>query len=337
MKHHDSIAQADKKLTQSIEQLRQWNLAATPINYAVSYEYITGKNQALYSAIKQQIASEKPLDNFFLEEVYREYVLGQSKFRDEIVTDLDDLITQVEKNNRRSSSSANGLINTLDTSINAIQSDDKRKVKIAISKLRKASHQFKAQQEKLADQLKQSQRQASNLRSELEGMRKEIYLDPLTQLYNRKAMNQHLEIWHSENPDRHISALVINLDYFAKFSQRFGPLIGDVLLSKVAKKVSSYVTNSGLPVRSGGDEFLILLPDVDTGIATEIAEKIRQGVEKLRFVSSKSGVRLPPMTVSIGITGFRVTKNINTVIQQARQTLNLKAKHQTNLVIAPGN
>ena len=56
------------------------------------------------------------------------------------------------------------------------------------------------------------------------------------------------------------------------------------------RKQGSYVGESGLPVRSAGDEFLILLPDVERNIAGEIAKKIKQGVEKLRFVNS--GLRM---------------------------------------------
>lgn len=333
MKHHDSIALADKKLALSIEQLRQWQLAATPINYAVSYEYISGKNQALHATIKQQLASGNALDSFFMEEVYKQFVLGQSSLRDEMISDIDNLLSTVENGSKQSTASINGFITSLDANISAIHSDNKKTVDIGLAKLRKSSLAFKTQQQELITQLNKSHKHASTLRNELEELRKEIFLDPLTQLYNRKAMSKHLDLWHSEDPNKQIAALVINIDHFTKFSQRFGPLIGDVLLSKIAKKISSYVDNSGLPIRSGGDEFLILLPDVERSIAAEIAEKIRQGVEKLRFVSSKSGIRLPSMTVSIGVSDFRVSKNINAVISQSRQVFDSHKTNSANKVI----
>lgn len=333
MKHHDSIIQADKKLSLAIEQLKLWQLPATPVNYAVTYEYISQQNQNLYSAIKQYVASGKAIDNFFMEEVYQEYILGHKIFREEILTDLDNLATSVEKHTVKSSRSTDNFVEKLDNNIAHISTGNQRQINMALSKLKKDAVQFKLDQQNLADQLRRSQRQASNLRSELEDVRKEIYFDSLTQLYNRKAMAQHLEAWYIDNPNTQVAALVINIDNFANFRQRFGPLLGDIMLTKIAGKVSSYVTQSGLPVRSGGDEFLILLPDMNTASAKEVADKIRQGIEKLKFISNKSGVRLPKTTVSIGVSQFKITKNVNAIVKHARKVFQSLATPVENQVV----
>ena len=134
-------------------------------------------------------------------------------------------------------------------------------------------------------------------------------------------MSKHADTWLSEDADRGIAAIVISVDHFKKFSDRFGVLIGDVILSKIAKKVSSYVDDSGLPVRSASDEFIILLPDVDGGVASEIAEKIKQGVEKLRFVSVQSGVRLPKMSISCGISEMQSKEPLKQFISRTRNSV----------------
>ena len=335
MKHHDSIVQADKKLSLAIEQLKLWHLPATPVNYAVTYEYISQQNQNLFSAIKQYLASGKAIDNFFMEEIYQEYILGHKIFREEILTDLDNLATSVEQHTAKSSQSTDRFVDKLDDNIAQINTGNQRQINSALNKLKKDAIQFKLDQQSLADQLRRSQRQASNLRSELEDVRKEIYFDSLTQLYNRKAMAQHLEAWYIDNPNTQVAALVINIDNFANFRQRFGPLLGDIMLTKIAGKVSSYVTQSGLPIRSGGDEFLILLPDMNASTANEVAEKIRQGVEKLRFVNSKSGVRLPKTTISIGVSQFKITKNVNAIVKHARRVFqSLKRPVENQVLLA---
>ena len=114
---------------------------------------------------------------------------------------------------------------------------------------------------------------------------------------------------------------MISVDHFKTFSERFGALIGDVILSKIAKKVASYVDDSGLPVRSASDEFILLLPDVDGDIASEIAEKIKQGVAKLRFVSVQSGVRLPKMSISCGISEMKNQESLNKLISRSRKNI----------------
>ncbi len=335
VKYHDSIKQADQKLALAIKQLQLWYLPASPINYAVSYEYINGKNSALIAQIKQQLSLGKKLDNFFIEELYQQFILGQGSFRDEIITEIDDLITDVQKNNQNSVNYADSLIKKIDDNVVSLKSKDQQKIAFAIQQIEIASKSFKQKQQQLTKQLIISKKQSLSLKSELEEVKKEIYLDPLTGLYNRKALNQHIETWSKEDPNKSIAAIVINIDQLNLVNQKFGALISDVLLSKIANKVSSYVGESGLPVRSGHDEFLILLPEVERQIAGEIAEKIRQGVEKLRFVSSKSGVRLPQMTISMAVNDFRLSQNFQSIINYTRDLVtDLQRSSHNRITIA---
>jgi len=321
VKYHDSIKQANKTMTLAVAQLNQWRLPVNPINYAVSYEYCKNKKPILTASIKRLLLSGKGLDGFFMEELYKDHLLEQSKFRDDIISDLSQLFTQIQESCLKSTSGAQDFIEHIDDSIPALMSNDRSEVKSAISKLHRASIAFKKQQQQLTEQLELSQMQTQALEDELEEVRQEIYLDPVTGLHNRKAMSKHVEAWLSEDAERGIAAIVVSVDHFSQFSERFGALIGDVILSKIAKKVASYVDDSGLPVRSASDEFIVLLPDVDGGIANEIAEKIKQGVEKLRFVSVQSGVRLPKMSISCGISEMKTKEPINQFINRSRKAV----------------
>lgn len=321
MKYHDSIKQANKTMTLAVQQLKQWHLPVNPINYAVCYEYCKNNNPMLVASIKRILLSGKALDAFFMEQLYKEHCLDQSKFRHEIVSDLATLFEQVQKNCHQSSSSAQGLIDKLDDNIPSLLSSNSSEVKSAIAQIHHASMSFKKQQQKLAEQLQQSQMHTKTLQNELEEVRKEVFLDPVTGLYNRKAMSKHVDSWLLEDANRAVAAIVVSVNHFPEFSEKFGELIGDVILSKIAKKVSSYVDDSGLPVRSANDEFIVLLPDVDGGIASEIAEKIKQGVEKLRFVSVQSGVRLPKMSVSLGVGEKQPTEGLNQFLSRSRKAI----------------
>ncbi|AOW77300.1 hypothetical protein A3Q34_10790 [Colwellia sp. PAMC 20917] len=321
MKYHDSIKQAELKMNMAVKQLQRWFLPVSPINYSVSYEYINKKNILLNTAIENKLATGKKLDDFFIEENYRQFILGQSKFRDELIDDLDDVVTHVEKNSQKSSQSINKLITTLDSNISDLQSTDKEKIIVAVNSIRHASKAFKLHQQKFAEHISFTRKKTQALKVELKEVREEIYMDPLTGLYNRKAMSKHLDLWLTEDPSRQVAAIVVCVDQISEVNLQFGHLISDVLLSKIASKVSSYVDGSGLPIRSGGDEFLILLPGIDKGSAQEIADKITHGVEKLRFVSSKSGIRLPQMTLSTGVDTFNVAENANSILKKSRLLL----------------
>lgn len=321
MKYHDSVQQANKTMALAITQLNQWHLPVNPINYAVSYEYCQNKKPTLTASIKRLLLSGKALDGFFMEQVYKEHLLEQSKFRDEIISDLSKLFAQLQDSCQQSASQAQALIDKFDENIPELMSGDSNKVKSALSKLYHASTHFKSHQHELTTQLELSQLQTQALEKELEEVREELYLDPVTGLYNPKAMTKHVDIWLSEDANKGIAAIVISVDYFSQFKERFGTLIGDVILSKIAKKVASYVDDSGLPVRSASDEFIVLLPGVDVDIAQEIAEKIKQGVQKLRFVSVQSGVRLPKMSISCGIGEMKNKEPLNQFINRSRKAL----------------
>jgi len=308
-------------MTLAVTQLNQWRLPVNPINYAVSYEYCKNKKPILTASIKRLLLSGKSMDGFFMEQLYKDHLLEQSQFRDDIITDLSHLFSQLRENCQQSSSGAQNFIEQLDNSIPALMSNEKADVKKAVAKLTRASNVFKKQQRQLAEQLKQSQLKTKALEDELEEVRQEIYLDPVTGLYNRKAMSKHVEAWLTEDDERGIAAIVINVDHFAQFNERFGGLIGDVILAKIAKKVASYVDDSGLPVRSANDEFIVLLPGVDNDIANEIAEKIKQGVDKIRFVSVQSGVRLPKMSISCGTSEMQHKEPLNQFINRTRKRI----------------
>lgn len=332
MKHHDSIKQANQKMNRTIAQLQQWQLPATPVNYAIGYDYVDGKNAPLITAIKRQLTRHKRLDAFFIDEIYRQYILGQSKFRQEIVTDLNNIAADLSQNCQRSSASTKRFLGDLESGVEEISSGDRTKSAQALKQLLKSATLLKQQQGQLLKNLKKSQQQNAVLLDELEEVRQEVYLDPLTGLFNTKAMAQHLELWFKEIPDRKIAAIAINIDHFFQYSDNFGPLISDVILSKIATKISSYVDKSGLPVRSGGDEFVILLPDINNTVANEIAEKIRQGIEKLRFISSQTGTRLPKTTISLGISEMTAPEPVQQVLIRSRKAIAKAQKDGRNRV-----
>ena len=305
----------------SLETLSDWRLPATPINYAVVYEYTAAKNTDLKKAIEHHLKVKGFPDNFTIEQWYLDFIIGQNNVREEIIEDMDEVITQIQKSCLQSSINTQNLTTGMEKDIAFIEQGNPEEIKMAALRLKKASKALKSQQQKLAEQMVLSQQKTNALKEELEEVKKDIYIDSITGLYNKKALNKHFDAWITENPKKKIGALVIDIDHFNEFSEKFGSLIGDVILSKIAQKISGYVDDSGLPVRTGNHEFLILLPDVEQNIASEIAEKIRQGVEKIRFISSKSGIRLPQMTISLGVSDYRLNESLDSLLNRTQKAL----------------
>jgi diguanylate cyclase (GGDEF)-like protein len=88
-------------------------------------------------------------------------------------------------------------------------------------------------------------------------------LDPLTGLYNRRYSEEHLrkEIISAERRGDPLIVLLLDLDNFKGINDRFGHLAGDLVLKEFARRLAKAVRGSDIPVRLGGDEFLVILPE----------------------------------------------------------------------------
>lgn len=327
MKYQDSIDQASEKAALTSAFLQRHRLAAHPVNYTVIYEYISGHNAGLCHAIEQKLAAQANFDDFVMAELYSQWLLPQQARQEALAQQVTTMLAKLSGTTDIANEAVQQYIDMLDQVLLGLDPNNSNRSKDSINKAISATYAIKASQQKLQDQLEFSNEQCHHLRDELERLKQERQLDPLTGLYNRLAMQEHLDLWLSENPHRRIAAIAVDLDHFAQFNQDYGAGIGDVILSKVARKIASYVQESGLPVRCGGEEFLILLPDVDLRTAGEIAEQVRRGVEKLRFVSSKSKKTLPKITISLGVSIYNTAENWHQFLSRSARVLQ-EAKHR---------
>lgn len=332
MMYQDSIDQAGEKAALAIAFLQRHRLAAHPVNYTVAYDYITGANAQLCQAIEQKLAARIPFDDFVMTELYSNFISTNNKENDQLVNRVGQLVSKLTDSSDSASEAISEYIEILDQSLVALKTDSPAQARDTLHRVLDATYDVRTSQQKLKDQLQYSHQQTEMLREELEQLKRNRQVDPLTGLYNRLAMQEHVDMWLTENPKRKIAAIAVDLDHFRQFNQDYGFNIGDVILSKVAKKISAYVQESGLPVRAGGEEFLILLPDVDLRTAGEIAEQVRRGVEKLRFVSSRSKKALPKVTISLGVALFQAEENWHQFLARSTQVLQVAKRRGRNQV-----
>lgn len=125
-------------------------------------------------------------------------------------------------------------------------------------------------------------------------LRQLAYQDPLTGVGNRLMLDAWLTC---KNPKLPITVMMIDLDHFKLINDRFGHQMGDEALSAVAKCLSNNTRKDDLLIRWGGEEFLLLLKDVDSEQACRIAESLRQKIESIETLPDRK-----QMTISIGLT-----------------------------------
>jgi diguanylate cyclase (GGDEF)-like protein len=132
--------------------------------------------------------------------------------------------------------------------------------------------------------------------------------DALTDLANRHSLNARIaQLWQSDDTNSPVAVVMLDIDYFKAFNDRYGHPAGDACLKRVAACVTAELRNGDdLAVRYGGEEFLLLLPRTEMVDAVRVAERIRRAVEALG-IPHDGAVGRRSVTVSLGVTAAPIS------------------------------
>ena len=151
----------------------------------------------------------------------------------------------------------------------------------------------------LQDELEDQRRTSITLAEKLEQSQAQALVDPLTKVLNRAAYNMRIGqmVQEYKRYKEEWALLTLDIDHFKKFNDEFGHQLGDNVLKSVAGTVKNCIRVSDRVFRYGGEEFVVLLGRINSEIATHLAEKICQTVERSYFVHGDKKLKV---TVSIG-------------------------------------
>jgi diguanylate cyclase (GGDEF)-like protein len=129
--------------------------------------------------------------------------------------------------------------------------------------------------------------------------------DELTGLYNYREVQNRLtqEMDRAVRYGKQLSLLMLDVDEFKSFNDRFGHIVGDRALAELGAVLRSSVREVDVAARYGGEEFSVILPETDATGAYVVAEKIRDTVAQHRFVVADDE-RVRALTVSVGIATY---------------------------------
>jgi diguanylate cyclase (GGDEF)-like protein/PAS domain S-box-containing protein len=140
----------------------------------------------------------------------------------------------------------------------------------------------------------------SELLAELEALRKESFVDPLTGLGNRRFADMSLEaaVRSLEEEGSGFGVLMLDIDHFKKVNDEYGHPVGDRVLRMIGWTMANAVRRRDSASRWGGEEFFVVAPGADLRVLTEMAERARQLVQRSWISIDKD--RRVWATVSIG-------------------------------------
>lgn len=153
----------------------------------------------------------------------------------------------------------------------------------------------------------------------------EAITDPLTQLYNRRYFHEYGNVQFSRcrNENLPLCVIAIDLDHFKMINDTYGHECGDRVLIALAQRTKSKLRDSDVFARVGGEEFTIILPESSLQRSLEIAERIRESVEREPMVLTQHTVYC---TLSLGVSILKETDTTFLEVVRRADEMLYKAK-----------
>lgn len=160
--------------------------------------------------------------------------------------------------------------------------------------------------------------------------------DGLTGIRNRRYFDDKLtREWQRATRNRDtLALLLIDIDFFKAFNDKYGHLVGDECLKRVAQAIENAITRpSDAAARYGGEEFAVILPETGVEGALHVAENIRRSVEQIRIEVGEARVQV---SVSIGVAILtpeegRASQDLIMVADQALYDAKSSGRNRTRL------
>ena len=139
--------------------------------------------------------------------------------------------------------------------------------------------------------------------------------DPLTKIRNRYYYNEQIKK-ESASSNRYfypLSLVIFDMDHFKKINDNYGHDVGDKVLIEYTKLITTYLRDSDIFCRIGGEEFALILPHVNKSDAYKIADKIRMKVQEYK--------KILPITMSFGVTEYVKGEDLEVTFKRADKAL----------------
>ena len=329
----DSVERSSEFLRLALPQMAKHAAALHPINYAVWYEYASGRSGDLRTEIERMTADGRSLGDDDIARLFRKYVAPVDlETSERVAENARRILTTMEQ----SAIEATDRTSAFDQSLSHWQAELERDERdsAALQEVVASTREMGDAVRQLQERLDVSQREIAQLRAEVAAARSEAQSDSLTGLHNRRSFEQHVAKFLG---DRHpsMSMVLVDIDHFKQVNDTHGHLFGDQVLMAVARVLKDSVRADDVPARIGGEEFALLLPSTGLKGAMDLGERIRGAIANSRIRRRNSDQHVGQITVSVGVADLRPTDNAESWFNRADEAMYGSKRTGRNRVTGP--
>jgi diguanylate cyclase len=339
LKYFDSTSRSKELLKYSIAFIGSHRLSANPINYTVSYEYLSGGHSLLKKTVDKALSDKTTLTDQMMGQWFETFfsaddqtVLSQSQ------ADLMAVIAKITESAILAEENVSQFDNVLRLSekelINA-----STPLESVVAQLLVNTRTMQVSMELMRQQMKESKEEISSLQERLERATEEALTDALTGLTNRKGLSKAIDkaLVSAEEIASYPCLLMLDIDHFKKINDTHGHLLGDRVIKIVAETIRNQVKGKDTAARYGGEEFCVLLPETALSDAEKLADNIRLAVEKTRIKRASDNQEICRVTISVGVARFKQEESISAFFERADGALYQSKNDGRNRVTAVGD
>jgi diguanylate cyclase len=328
-----SIASQNLKLT--IKLLAKHNIPVSPIYYQVGYDIVSERNNQLKEALDRLLESQDQQiseQNFLT--LFQQFLAPDDQAVEAQRQQLQQMIDTLQSGFSHSKGEMSEYLESLNSFSDVLSEvSEPDEIGMEVQKVRQNTQKMEQSQRQLGSNMAEMLEEIDSLRLELDRAREESLTDALTNLANRKAFDQRLnELIDDSEDNPAFSVIIADIDFFKKFNDTYGHLVGDKVLKYVGRILKSGVKGKDLAARFGGEEFTLLLPNTDINGAKAVAEQLRVAIADQNLIDKSVNEDYGKVTVSLGVGQYRPGETNQDLLERADKALYVAKENGRNRV-----
>jgi len=336
--HGNSLLTATQNYVRlAIPLMTKHSIPITPENYAVWYKYVSGADGELNKTIDTICMEGKAFSDETNEILHRQFCQdGDENELKKLRNDLRQILVTILGQVADLTGQTHRYEQFIHSSIDVLTEEASvEEIKKVIEGLILETKNIGQISKSIRNELQETTKALEVLKEEFEQVKMESMVDFLTGIPNRKAFSQKLNSTMAEaaSDGTPLSLLLIDIDHFKKFNDKFGHLIGDEVLRFVTKKIKDMVRGNDYLARFGGEEFVVILPQTPLTGARVVADSIGKFFAQTKMKTVSTSQNIGAVTMSTGVACYRRGETPEQFIGRADQALYVAKSTGRNRVI----